>query len=227
MKCPVCGYIGPFKDKKSNRTAGEVREDSKCVRCGASERHRILWLVIEEVLENWDCSGKTILHVAPELCLQKRLSDLFSVYHTSDLFRTDVDFQEDIQNMSFEDGSYDCVFISRVMTSVADLEALVRETRRILKSGGIAIISEAFIHNETLDFKDPRDGWQTHELGMDTFELFERWFGRVERFSAERYSPEFQMVNRIRKNGVPIDDFPEEIRVPGEGYKELVAVCHA
>ena len=225
--CPICGYRGPFKDKQVRSTRTETREHSKCVRCGAAERHRLLWLVIDDVLENWNASAMSLLHIAPEFCLQERLRGMFGVYHTSDLFRTDVDFQEDIQKMSFEDDSYDCVFISRVFTSVPDLAASIREIRRILKPGGKAIISEAFLHEATLDYEEPVDSWQFHQLGLDLLEMLEARFDRVERITSGRFDEKFQLLNRIRREGRPCDQYPEAVRAPGEGYMELAAVCHA
>lgn len=224
--CPICDYHGPFKDKLVSRHPRVVREHSKCVGCGASERHRLQWLVLDDVFSRWNPSGKAILHIAPEFCLQEKLSGLFHVYHTSDLFRDDVDFKEDVQKMSFTDASYDCVFMSRVFTSVPDMDASIREIGRILKPGGLFILSEAYIHDRTNEFGEMR-GNRAREVGLDVIDLLRSQFREVDCYLSNRYDPMHQLNNCMREEGRVVDDFPELVRIPGEGYMELVAVCHA
>lgn len=225
-ECPVCKYHGPFKDRRTSRRPGEVREAAKCVRCGAAERHRVQWLVIDEKLTGWATPQKSMLHIAPEYCLQPKLQSLFGTYHTSDLFRKDCDFQEDIQKMSFKDASYDCVFVSRVLTNVPDHLAAIREVRRVLKPGGIAIFSEAYIHDKTIP---TREGNRRREMGLDLLDELGRHFSRVEQVLSNRYDPKHQLMNRVRVNGV-VDvlsaKIPDKLRVPDVGFMELVAVCY-
>jgi len=224
--CPICGYHGPFKDKRLSRTPNIVRTDSKCLGCRAAERHRMMRLVLQELFSQWDPSSRSILHIAPEKCLGQWLAPQFNVYHTADLFMPHVDFKEDIQQLSFEDGSYDCVLISRVLTIPPDLNACVRELRRVLRPGGIAIIAEIYSHEKTGPVPNLREG-RAREVGVDLLDLYAEHFDRVEPYLADRYDAKYQLANRIVKDGRPFDDYPELVRVPGEGFQELVAVCHA
>ncbi len=224
--CPICGYHGPFKDKRLSRTPDIVRTDSKCLGCRAAERHRMMRLVLQELFSEWDPSSRSILHIAPEKCLGQWLAPQFNVYHTADLFMPHVDFKEDIQQLSFEDGSYDCVLISRVLTIPPDLNACVRELRRVLRPGGIAIIAEIYSHEKTGPVPNLRAG-RAREVGVDLLDLYAEHFDRVEPYLADRYDAKYQLANRIVKDGRPFDDYPELVRVPGEGFQELVAVCHA
>lgn len=224
--CPICGYHGPFKDKRLSRTPHIVRTDSKCLNCGAAERHRMMHLVLQELFSEWDPSSRSILHIAPEACLGQWLAPQFNVYHTADLFMPHVDFKEDIQNLSFEDGSYDCVLISRVLTIPPDLNACVRELRRILRPGGIAIIAEIYSHEKTGEVPTLREG-RAREVGIDLLDLYAEHFGRVEPYLSDRYDGRHQLENWIVKNGQAFDEYPELVRAPGKGFKELVAVCHA
>lgn len=224
FECPICGYHGPFKDKRISRTPDVVRADAKCVKCGGVERHRLQRLVIDEVLPAWGAAQKKLLHIAPEFCLQPRLTSLFNVYHTADLFRSDVDFKEDIEKMSFADGTYDCVYVSRVLVDIPHYEPAVREVRRILKPGGLAILSEAYLHEKTVEFAQRR-GNRAREMGLDALDYYGRHFASVERFLSNRYDPKYQLLDRIRTDGQPSDDFPQAVCARGEGCMELVAVC--
>jgi SAM-dependent methyltransferase len=224
FECPICGYRGPFKDKRISRTPDVVRADSKCLNCDAAERHRMMHLVIGDVLENWDAGRKSLLHIAPEKCLRKRLSSLFGTYHTADLFQPGVDFKEDIQAMSFPDASYDCVLVSRVLTIPPDVNASVRELRRILKPGGIAIIAEIYSHEKTIEFGEMR-GSRSRQVGVDMLDLYAEHFRCVEPILSSRYDAKYQLANKILKDGRPADDYPEMVRLPGVGFLELVAVC--
>lgn len=222
--CPVCGYRGPFKDKLISREPRVERTDSKCPRCASVERHRLTRFVLDDLFKQWDPSGKAMLHIAPEYCLQPRLRKAFATYHTADLFRTDVDFQWDLQDLPCEDASYDCVFVSRVLTIPPDLDACIAEIRRVLKPGGLAIISEYFIGETTI----PDDRPETEacrEMGTDLIDRLRRDFARVETPTADAYPTEAQMINRILHDGKPMDDFPEIVRAPGVGAKEILLLC--
>lgn len=171
-------------------------------------------------------AGGKALHLAPEDCLRPVLAQHFGTYHTADLFKTDVDFKEDIQKLSFANASYDAVVISRVLTIPPDLEACVREIRRVLKPGGIAIIAEIYTHDQTREFGKMINA-RSREMGLDSLKLYERHFARVERFYSDRYEPRYQLHNLMRLEGQPKDAYPEGVRIPQQGFKDLVAVCHA
>jgi hypothetical protein len=57
--------------------------------------------------------------------------------------------------------------------------------------------------------------------------MLEAEFERVDRIVSSSFDSRYQLVNRIRRDGEPADDYPEGVRVEGDGYMELVAVCHA
>lgn len=225
FECPICSYRGPFKDKRLSRSPAVVRADAKCLGCGAVERHRLQWLVIEEVLPGWNPGQKSVLHMAPEFCLQPLLRELFGTYHTADLFRKDVDFQENIEKMSFPDSSYDCVFVSRILVDIDHLEPAVSELRRILKPGGRAFIAEAYTRKQTVEFS-PRCGERAREMGLDALDLYARHFARVDQYLSSRYDPKYQVFDRVRVNGQVKDDYPEGVCAPGIGCMEVVAVGH-
>lgn len=226
FSCPVCGYVGPFKDKRIRRLPDITRLHSKCMQCGATERHRMMYLVLEEVLKPIAKSGNKILHIAPEPSLKPILSSHYETYHTSDLFKTYVDFNEDIQSMSFPDGSYDAVLESRVLTIPPDLEASLSELRRILRPGGIAILAETYTLPHTKEFTVKTDE-HSRELGIDLLDRYRAHFSKVDLYLSDRYDEAYQLANITVKKGKPFDDYPEEVRLPGKGQKELVVICTA
>ena len=63
--CPICGYHGIFKDKQIRNEPGKVRVDSKCLGCGSTERHRLMYLILEELKATEDFKSKSVLHIAP------------------------------------------------------------------------------------------------------------------------------------------------------------------
>ena len=222
--CPICGYHGPFKDKRVSKKPDLVRLDSKCLGCGSAERHRIQYLVLREILKDWNSEAKSMLHIAPEFCLQPILKENFGTYHTADLFAPNVDFKEDIQKMSFEDGTYDAVMVSRVLTIPPDLKASIREIRRVLKPGGIAIVAETYTHDNNVEYGEMREG-RSRQIGLDTLGLLRSQFSQVEHFDSFRYDSKYQLINKTTLDGKPMDDYPEVIRVPNNGFMDLVAVC--
>ena len=224
--CPVCGYHGPFKDKRVKRVTGLVRQDSKCLGCGAAERHRMLHLVINDVLGDGQASDQKVLHFAPEWCLKPQLTERFGTYHTADLYMPGVDYVEDLQQLSFPDASYDCIVISRCMACVPDVRAAVRELRRVLAPDGLMIVSEAFVRDTTEEYEQKLGEW-LRAVGLDTLDLFAEHFTQVERIDADRYDARFQLLNRMTVHGEPDDRYPESTRVAGVGYRETVALCRA
>ena len=224
--CPICGYRGVFKDKRISKVPDLVRIHTKCLGCDSKERHRMMHLLFGEFFPNQGDAGKSVLHIAPEDFMRPFFAERFDIYHTADLFMPEVDFKEDLQNLSFADGTYDCVVVSRVLTCPPDLEACIREMRRVLRKGGIAIIAEIYTHEKTVEF-GKFIGERSREVGVDAIDLYRKHFERVELIMSDRYAPEHQLHNCILHNGKPEDDYPELIRIPGVGFKDVVAVCYA
>lgn len=62
--------------------------------------------------------------------------------HTCDLnFGPGVDFEADVSDMPFEDGSYDLVLNTQVLEHVRNPGKVVRELGRVLKPGGLLILT--------------------------------------------------------------------------------------
>ena len=223
--CPVCNYRGPFLDKKIGSDGFLRRRFSKCPSCSSTERHRIMYLVLDSLVDDSSICMDRILHLAPEACLQTCLRRHALTYHTADLLRKDVDFKEDLQCLSFSNTSYDCVVIARVLNVPQDLEACLQQIYRILKPGGFACIAETFTHEKTIEFESMKNG-RSREIGLDLLDHLERVFDRVVLWDSDHFSGDHQLINRMERKGKAQDDYPSRIQAAKLGFKELVAICH-
>ncbi len=131
--CPVCGYCGPFKD--INPSSG-LRKHAECPKCNASERHRLEYLVVNNLLNEIDSSVLKMLHFAPERCFEKFFSKRFGKYDTADLTMRCVNYRVDLTKLPFADRTYDFVFASSVLQFIPDDEKAISEIRRISEAAG-------------------------------------------------------------------------------------------
>lgn len=135
-QCPVCGakyrkfmpygYVTP-------------REDALCPSCLALERHRLLWLYLSRETDLLT-SKPELLHIAPEVCLMRRLKKIYAGpdrgrYVTADLESPLADVKLDVQHMPFEDESFDVIFCNHILEHVQDDRLAMREMYRVMRSG--------------------------------------------------------------------------------------------
>jgi len=133
--CSICGWEGsqflPY--------GVELRPDSACPKCGAKERHRLIWEYFSrEYLSESDID---VLYFAPVDGLETKLKDEKSItVTTTDLMQSDVDFQADITELPFADGSFDIILCSHVLEHVPNDDLALKELYRVLRTDGEAII---------------------------------------------------------------------------------------
>ena len=134
VQCPLCGRrFRRFMDAWN-------RPNAICWRCGSHERHRALWLFLEQRPELLTGAG-SLLHFAPEWALRRRFSELPGLrYVTADLLDPDVDIRLDLTALELPDASYEAVVCSHVLEHVPDDRAAMRELRRVLAPGGWCLI---------------------------------------------------------------------------------------
>lgn len=146
--CPLCGRrFRRFMDAWN-------RPNAICWRCGSHERHRALWLFLDQhpgLLEE----PTSLLHFAPEWALRRRFSAVPGLrYVTADLHDPDVDLQLDITKLDLPDASYQAVVCSHVLEHVNDDRAAMRELRRVLVPGGWCLIMVPLDIARTETFED-------------------------------------------------------------------------
>lgn len=213
IECPLCGYQGQsFLPVLSD--FGLLRFGAACPDCGALERHRLIKCALEELaFESWEGA---LLHFSPANCLRQILQSVRGVdYSTADLYpanwlrqtlrrvrgvecstadlhEAETHYQVDIQNLPFEDDSWDYVVCSHVLEHVASDEKALRGLRRILRPGGVLLLCvpvtpEAEV---TVEFGAPADSslhghWRAY--GADFEQLVSGYF-KVQNASADQLS---------------------------------------
>ncbi|HWD63912.1 MAG TPA: methyltransferase domain-containing protein [Solirubrobacteraceae bacterium] len=149
VSCPLCGRsFRCFMDAWN-------RPDAICWRCGSHERHRALWLFLEQRPELLAGAG-SLLHFAPEWALRRRFSQLTHLrYVTADLSDPDVDLQLDLTALALPDASYDAVVCSHVLEHVSDDRAAMSELRRITAPGGWCLVMVPLDLGRSQTYEDP------------------------------------------------------------------------
>ena len=184
--CPVCRM-------PSERfvEAGIVpREDAKCLRCGARERHRLVWLYFERMTDLFNGHPKSMLHVAPEQAFEHLLKNrLGSGYLTADLHKSDAMVRMDITDIEYADETFDVIYCSHVLEHIPDDIRAIRELHRVLRSDGWAVLLVPITADKT--FEDPSITEPTDRL---------RLFGNKDH--VRKYGPDF--VERLKEGGFKV-----------------------
>lgn len=135
VRCPCCGgrFRGFLPGGRNNRPNAE------CPGCGCLERHRLLWLFLIK-RTSLSSSPLTVLHLAPERVIRRRLSSLPNlVYVTGDLDSPLAKITLDILDLPFPDHSFDVILCNHVLEHIPDDARAMGELRRVLKPGGWGI----------------------------------------------------------------------------------------
>lgn len=118
----------------------EPRENALCPSSLSLERHRLLWLFLQQRTDFFSAKLK-LLHIAPELCFMDIFNKMPNLeYVTADLESPLAKVKMDVHQIPFNEETFDVVFCNHVMEHVEDDIKAMREIRRVLKTGGWAII---------------------------------------------------------------------------------------
>lgn len=113
-----------------------------------------MWLLLNNDTDLFDGRAKTVLHFAPERCLEPLLRQrLGSGYQTADLEREDVDLRLDVTDIPLPEESFDVIICSHVLEHVPDDRRAMQELHRILSSNGWALVVVPITRDVT--FEDP------------------------------------------------------------------------
>lgn len=226
FECPLCGYTGPFANFA--RPTG-LRRHAQCPSCGALERHRLQYVVLQEALADRDRATTRVLHVAPEPFFRRFFAERFPHYETADLSMRGVDHHVDLVALPFPDASYDVIFASHVLEHIRDDARALAELRRVLRPGGIAILPVPIVAERTVEYPEPNPHESHHVRapGLDYFERYERHFARVERRGSEQFPARFQLFIYEDRTHWPTQRSPLRPAMAGERHVDVVPVCYA
>ncbi|WP_188770571.1 methyltransferase domain-containing protein [Novosphingobium endophyticum] len=185
--CPICGFHGRFV------AAGhKMRFDCRCPRCRSVERHRLFALAVQRNVISF--RDADVLHFAPDPFVTRLIEgDEPRSHLTCDLKPGRADVVQNIEKLEFDSDSFDRIVCSHVLEHVDDRAALA-ELYRVLRPGGLAILSVPII-----------EGWaQSYEDSSIVSEQ-ERslHFGQCDH--VRYYGSDFR--DRVREAGFSLDEF--------------------
>ena len=211
VECPVCS-----KTFKKFLPYGRIsRANALCPNCLALERHRLMYLYLQEKT-NFFTADLKVLHVAPEACFIERFEAMDNIdYITADIESPLAKVKMDIHDIPFDDNTFDVVFCNHVMEHVDDDIRAMSELKRVLKPGGWGIIQIPIFHpvpdttDEDPSISDPkvreqRFGQSDHVrlYGKDYPQRLEKAGFRV---TVDRYVTELA-AQKVKRHALPLDE---------------------
>ncbi|HGH3374800.1 class I SAM-dependent methyltransferase [Kluyvera ascorbata] len=213
--CPLCNYKGSFMTFRG-------RQHALCPQCSSLERHRLQFVVLQNILSDKNTSEMKALHFAPEPAFRAWFSHLFYEYKTADIEMEGVDFKVDIQDLPLADRQFDFIFASHVLEHIPDDRKAISEIHRILKPGGIAILPVPIVCEKTIEYDapDPEEDFHVRAPGMDYYDRYEACFSKWEYYSSNSLPDIYQPY----VYGSSVKDHP--LRVDTERLMDVVPVVY-
>lgn len=151
--CPFCECEGPLELMGADRfpilqqlqVIGAGRRAARCPKCKSTDKERLVFLFLKDIVRIEKLRKASILHIAPEPNLQKWLQSISSKYIAGDAFLQNQKFIGDVRyvdicSTQFENNEFDYIICNHVICDIKnDIKAL-NELYRILNYNGIAIL---------------------------------------------------------------------------------------
>ncbi|MDP3312592.1 bifunctional 2-polyprenyl-6-hydroxyphenol methylase/3-demethylubiquinol 3-O-methyltransferase UbiG [Lutibacter sp.] len=156
--CPIC--------KSKYTIFGPVgipeRENARCFKCNSLERHRLVYLFLENNTDIFTEKQLKLLHFAPEKAFYNVFSERTNIdYYPCDLvperfkFSQNVIIQKvDITNIPFDNDSFDFIICNHVLEHVIDDIRAMKQLYKVLKKGGVAILQVPIDYNLEFTYED-------------------------------------------------------------------------
>lgn len=159
VECPICGseyrVFASFGNPK--------RINAKCINCGSLERHRLMWLYLNEKTEL--LTGKRslrLLHFAPQRMFYDRFCNHPMIdYVPCDLFpeiyKSDGECEivkVDITDIPFDNESFDVILCSHVLEHIPDDLEAMNELKRVMHKDGWGIFQVPLSYNRSKTYED-------------------------------------------------------------------------
>lgn len=142
---PQRDYMGQFTHLVGS--VGSNLDRYLCPNCGSNDRERHLWLYMQAVGLVEAIPSVRILHIAPEA----KIETLVRIrqprgYVLGDLSPLRPDHRQiDVEQLPFEDGSFELILCNHVLEHVADPDQALRELARCLTRDGHLIAQTPFV----------------------------------------------------------------------------------
>lgn len=177
--CPCCRYSGRFVDAKRTGPTS-----FRCPNCASRPRDRQIQLILD--LLKLDLNSSSVLHVAPEWPLFRRLKNNPDYVGGDIIRRRNANAIVDLTKVEFADGYFDALICNHVLEHIPDDSQAVREMYRVLDDDGLGIISVP-IDKANPTWRPPADmpveeverrcGWDHKRFYGNDFSAFLKSFG--------------------------------------------------
>lgn len=146
------------------------------------ERHRLIWLFMKEKT-NFFSDNLKFLHIAPEYCFKLKFKKLKNLdYITGDLISPWADVKMDIQDIPFEENTFDVIMCNHVLEHVDDDKKSMEEFYRVMKPGGWGIFMVPVDYNNEVTLEDPNitdpKEREAHYWQSDHLRLYGKDYGK-------------------------------------------------
>lgn len=212
-QCTCCGsqvYYLPLssyyeKQKASYGVESHLPEtlnekEYTCPVCGASDRDRLMILMMKQLGLDQGYYEESLLQIAPSQPIEHWINGNCPClqYESTDLYMENVTFHADVQEMKeVQDESYDYIICSHVLEHVQDDRKAMRELYRILKQDGFCL----FLVPIALDCTEIDEAW-----GLSEIENWKR-FGQNDH--CRRYA-KAGLLERLREAGFTVHEANKE-----------------
>ncbi len=176
-------YTDPIDNSNYSRFLSygykRIRKNALCPGTLSLERHRLLWLYLDNET-NFLNSSLKVLHVAPEQVFYKKFKKLKNWdYLTFDLNSPIADIKGDLTSTNFKDESFDLIICNHVLEHIKDDKSALNEIYRVLKYDGTSILQvpinvrrEKTFEDSTIKSKIQREKYfgqydHVREYGLD------------------------------------------------------------
>ena len=195
-----------------------IRKNALCPGTLSLERHRLLWLYLDNET-NFLNSSLKVLHVAPEQVFYKKFKKLKNWdYLTFDLNSPIADIKGDLTSTNFKDESFDLIICNHVLEHIKDDKSALNEIYRVLKYNGTSILQvpinvrrEKTFEDSTIKSKIQREKYfgqydHVREYGLDFKDRVEQSGFKVQMINySKKISKDLIMKYGLMKNDlIPI-----------------------
>ena len=147
--CNICGWRG-------RRFLTYLDPFVLCPQCGSHVRQRLIAAALQHLGDRIGVptAWERLLHISPEYGLGLALRPRAHKYVRADWLTADCDIRQDITAMPFRDGVFDALVVCDTLEHIVHDRAALAECRRVLRVGGLAILTVPQNENESETYED-------------------------------------------------------------------------